>query len=211
MRRPMTLALVVAGVLLMAPRPAAAQGFWRYFERLSGPEVSGPGFDVVLFCHGVEQGRQESSAFVSPLCSRARRDRIWISAGAQSYLLAGDNNMTQDPDDRVDVIGVVPFVDVNFPAGFAVGAGFGVRHYSGGSESFNKPVFEAALKLRPGALIARARGVSRDRPSFALDFFEIRPGLVYQGAFEPGQFGRDSEGLESDWSFVLFVAFNPLQ
>ena len=206
MRRLTALALLAVGVLLLAPQRADAQGFWRWFERLSGPEISGPGFDAVVVCRGQDTRNDQTGWFPSPYCVDANRERLWVSVGAQVYALAGDNNQTSDPDDRVDVYGVLPFIDVNLPVGVSVGGGVGLRRYSAGAGSFNKPVVEGVVKWRP--LRTLARDGSREAPSIRHDFLELRLALVYQNSFEAGQFGRGSPALDGDVSPVFFVAFN---
>ncbi len=209
MRRLTAVALVALSMLLMTARPADAQGFWRWFERLSGPEISGPGFDAVFFCRGVRGSADASTGwFVSPYCSDARRDHNWISVGTQIYALAGDNNQTQTPNDRVDVIGVLPFVDFNTTFGVSVGGGLGFRRYSAGTEPFHKADIEGVVKWRPFAMM---RGGDRDRASISHEFIEVRLAFVYQSEFESGQFGRGTPALDGDVSPVLFVAFNLVQ
>jgi hypothetical protein len=208
MRRLTGIVLVAMGALLVSPQAAAAQGFWRWFERLSGPEISGPGFDAVFLCQGVRRGGAgESGWFASPYCVDARRDQRWISVGAEVYALAGDNDQTQQDDDRVDVTGIMPFVDFNIPQGFAFGAGVGIRRYSAGAGSFNKPVVEGVVKWRPLTLLVPG-GTGREAPSLRHDLLELRLALVYQGEFEARQFGRGSPALDADVSPVFIIAFN---
>lgn len=213
MRRVTAVSLVVASVMLLTAQPAEAQGFWRWLERLSGPEISGPGFDAVLICRGLDRLDPDETTthwFISPQCVDARRDRFWISVGAEVYALAGDNNQTADPDDRVDAFGILPFVDLNTPMGLSVGAGVGMRRYSAGTGPFKKATIEAMVKWRPFATLA-GREARQAAPSLLRDFLELRVGLVYQGHFEEGRFGPGTPALESDVSPVLILAFNLLK
>ena len=217
MRRLVAVTLVVVGLLLL-PADAHAQGFWRWLEYLSGPEISGPGFDIVFACRGQKRLPVSTLAqpqyddtqdwFFSPYCVDAKRDTFWISIGSAVYMLAGDNNQTNEPDDRVDLSAVMPFVDFNWSFGLAASAGVGIRHYEAGASSFNKAVTEFVGKARPLRIVAALRGTTAQGPSLAQDLIEVRFGAVYQSAFEAGQFGPGTPALDGDFSKVFVLAFN---
>jgi len=211
MRKLATLALVAAGVLLLTPQSADAQGFWRYFERLSGPPVNGPGFELAFLCHGLNRGDGAHEIFPSLQCVDVSRDRPWVSLGLQTYRLGGENDLTRRENDRVDVVGVAPFVDFNFPFGVAVGGGVGVRRISAGRDSSMEPVGEIALKFRPFRFLAWSRTADRGSlapPSLSRDFFEVRGIAVFEGGFEAGDFGFGSRPVDGGVNFGLVLAFN---
>lgn len=224
MRRLTAVVLVTAGVLLLTPRGAEAQGFWRWFERMSGPSVQGPGFDVMLACYGVRRlpgnstepppAETPRTSFISPQCADVARHRPWLSAGVSVYRLAGDNDLTGAADDRVDVLGTLPFIDYNFPTGLAASLGVGNRHVSTPAGDFNKPVVEVMAKIKVIRLVDALRGGAAARsvgPSFDRDFIELRLGLVFEGSFDEGDFGPGSRALDASAEPAVIIAFNLLQ
>jgi hypothetical protein len=205
--------VVALGVLLLLPDPALAQGFWRYFERLSGPPVSGPGFEFSFLCGGARQpAAPDDPVYFSLQCVQANRDAQWFNIGLQTYRLGGENDLTPDPHDRVDVIGFAPFVDLNFAFGAAIGGGVGVRRISAAAGSFTNPVGEVAVKVRPFRLLAWYRtGDARtalQAPRLRYDFFEVRGIAVFESEFEAGEFGRDARAVEGGVNLGLVLAFN---
>jgi len=196
-------------VLLAVPAaPAEAQGFWRWLEELSGPEIGGPGFDVLVFCQGVDRRKPEPSDgwFVSPGCADARRDRRWVSLGAQVYALTGKNNLTPDPNDRVDAWALLATADVSFPRGFAVGGSLGTRRYASAGGSFSRLHGEAVVKWRP--FVTLDPEGPRAAPSWAREFFEVRAVFVFHAGFEAGRFGPGTPALDAEVRPVLVLAFN---
>jgi hypothetical protein len=198
------------GLLLLPARHAEAQGFWRWLEELSGPELSGPGFEVVFVCHSETQV-DNKNVFISPQCAAADRSKRWISIGAQVYALAGDNNLTADPDDRVDVFGVLPVVDVNFPQGFAVGGGLGVRRYAAAGGKFSKPDVEAWVRWRPLVTLLDKEVGTRTTVSTRYEALEIRLAFVFHGGFDADRFGPGTRALDAEVSPVLFIGVNLLR
>jgi hypothetical protein len=207
-------AVVVFGLLLMPARPAEAQGFWRWLEELSGPEIHGLGFELSGLCWGttVDSGdpgtREPRSWSANPYCLDKRRDEKWLSIGVQFYALVGDNSLTDDPHDRVDALGFLPTVDSMFSRGIGVGGGVGLRRYSTPAGSFHKPDLEAWLKVRPIALINQTRRTATATQSLRDDWLEFRLGLVFHGSFDEGLFGPGTRALDSETSFVLITAIN---
>jgi hypothetical protein len=201
---------MAVSLLLLPARPAEAQGFWRWLEELSGPEISGPGFEVVFVCHSETQVDGENW-FVSPQCAAADRSKIWISIGAQVYALAGDNNLTANPDDRVDAFGVLPVVDVNFPQGFAVGGGVGARRYAAAGGKFSKPDVEAWVRWRPLVTLMDRDAGTRTTASTLYESLELRLAFVFHGGFDAGRFGPGTSALDAEVSPVLFIGVNLLR
>ena len=213
MRNVAAVILIGVGLLFVPARPAEAQGFWRWLEELSGPGLSGPGFEVVFICRP-EEPQDGKTWFLSPQCAGADRTKKWISLGVQFYALAGDNNLTVDPDDRVDAMGFLPVVDFNFPQGVAVGGGVGVRRYAAAGGRFNEPDVEAWIKWRPLVIfLDRNSKTERDltKPVTRLEWLEIRLAFVVHGGFDAGRFGPGTPALDAEVSPLLFIGVNLLR
>jgi len=210
MRKVAAVSLMAFGLLLLPARPAEAQGFWRWLEELSGPKLNGPGFEVLFVCHS-ETPVDSKHVFISPQCVQADRSKRWISIGAQVYALAGDNNLTADPDDRVDAFGILPVVDLNFPQGFAVGGGLGVRRYASAGGTFSKPDVEAWVKWRPLVTLLDPDVGSRTTASARYEWLELRLAFVFHGGFDAGRFGPGTRALSAEVRPVVFIGVNLLR
>lgn len=198
MRRYCALSLLTAAALSLSAAPADAQTFWRWFEKLSGPTIGGMGAEIEFLC---PPGQPDGAPVFSLDCQNVSQTaERWFSLGAQMYVLTGDNSMTAEPNDRIDVLGVMPFVTYHWIPGLTISAGPAIRRYSTPAGHITKVPVEVWAGARPGRLLRKSGIPDRNLKD---DLLEVRAGIVRHGGFDAGDFGPGTEALPSEWSFHL--------
>lgn len=209
MRRASALSLMIGLLVIASASPAEAQGFWRWFEKLSGPKIGGLGVEVTFLCpRPADPAAGEPSRFRKPTvelsCKSVDRSlRHWFSAGAQMYILTGDNSVTDDPNDRVDVTGIVPFATWHMVRGLSLSAGPAIRRYSTPAGQFTEVPIEIWLGIRPVRTSHGLRAASTFNGRE--DFLELRFGLVLHPGFDEGDFGPGTPAIDREVSGFIGV------
>jgi hypothetical protein len=223
MRRVCAVGIVVILLLFVPASRAEAQTFWRWFETLSGPTISGPAGEFIFACigrlapgetpssTGRTVGDRDADPFDPNCASFDRTAPLWFSFGVQGYLLSGDNDVTPAPDGPVTARGIMPVVDLH--AARLPGVSFGAapvwRWYSTPAEDFTETAFELWVKWRPmRTASAVRRDAARAEYNFSDDGLLIRLGAIRHGVFDAGRFGAGTAALEADWSYVLSVTLD---
>jgi hypothetical protein len=186
MRRLLVIALVAIGTTVVSPRPASAQGIWRWFESLSGPGPShGYGFELALICHGNKKtsaiaaestASSERTWFPHVSCGPLARDRVRVSIGLSASWLSGENTLeyAAGPQPDVDITTWIGFVDIGVHRAIDLGVGAGVIQFGNlPVNSFSRFAFQPVrVSVKPLALKVSADAKTNYRREFIVLKYE---------------------------------------
>jgi hypothetical protein len=196
-------------LIVLVPRVAEAQGWWRWIEQLSGPgPLMGPEFEVGLYC--IKEPDPKSIGSQGLFCDADPNNAVKAAIRLDVAWMWGKNNLTYpagtDVPDNVHAFSWLAAVDVAPKPWLEFGAGFGaVRFSNTPGTSFSKPAIEPVRVIwKPFAMksgLTRQEQVRRGA-------FQIRyRGIVLPSGFTAEDFGAVPGTFDAGAEFINSVSF----